>query len=77
MNVQAKFQLVEINHRQTHNPDDVNVGFVFQAVYANGEANKDWSKYTPNGELKMTVTNPEAIKQFELGADYILTFEKS
>lgn len=37
-------------------------------------ANKDWSKYTPQGELKMTITNPGAIEQFELGKEYYLDF---
>jgi hypothetical protein len=43
-------------------------------VYGNGEANKDWSKWTPSGELKMMVTNPAAIEKFELGKEYYLDF---
>ncbi len=29
------------------------------------------------GELSMTVTNPAAIEQFEIGAVYRLTFDKA
>ena len=41
------------------------------------EGNGDWSKYTPQGDLTMTVTNPAAIEQFEVGGVYRLTFEKA
>jgi hypothetical protein len=26
--------------------------------------NTDWSKWTPNGQIQMTITNPEAFKVF-------------
>ncbi|TCU22477.1 hypothetical protein EV130_109274 [Rhizobium azibense] len=41
------------------------------------ESNGDWSNYKPHGELSMTVTNPVAIEQFEIGGVYRLTFEKA
>ncbi|MBO9108753.1 hypothetical protein J5288_08560 [Agrobacterium sp. S2/73] len=41
------------------------------------EGNGDWSKWTPSGELSMTITNPAAIEQFEIGAVYSLTFDKA
>lgn len=40
------------------------------------ESNGDWSNYKPHGELSMTVTNPVAIEQFEIGGVYRLTFER-
>jgi hypothetical protein len=81
MSVQAMFYAKEINHRSTTNPGDVNVEVKMSAAfggYLRGlpEGNEDWSKYTPSGELSMTVTNPAAIEQFEPGAVYRLTFEK-
>ena len=39
-----------------------------------GEHNKEWAKYTPSGELRMVVNNPEASAQFELGKEYELRF---
>lgn len=32
-------------------------------VTSGSDANKEWSKWTPYGELKFTVTNPEAFGQ--------------
>lgn len=42
-----------------------------------GDANKSWSKYTPSGEISMTITNPTALDWFEerLQKDVAVTFE--
>ncbi len=47
----------------------------FNASYDESEENKGWSKWTPSASLEMYVTNPAAFEQFEVGKDYILTFE--
>lgn len=39
-----------------------------------GDENKEWSQFTPSGEIKMVITNPDA--EFEFGF-YYLTFEKA
>jgi hypothetical protein len=72
--VRAKFICNTINHLPTTTPGDVCVHIGLSAVYNNGEANRDWSKYTPAGSLAMTITNPSAIDQFELGKEYYLDF---
>ncbi len=38
--------------------------------------NKSWTKWTPSGEVKLDITNPEALKEFEVGKFYGSTFEK-
>jgi hypothetical protein len=83
MTVRAMFYVKEINHRATSNPGDVNVEIKMAAAFGSylrglpeKEANIDWSKYTPTGELSITITNPAAIEQFEVGEVYGLTFEK-
>lgn len=40
------------------------------------QANESWSKYTPSGQVNMTITNPSAVDQFEIGEVYSLIFEK-
>lgn len=40
-----------------------------------GDANKTWSKWTPSGSIKMTVTNPTAYEQFVPGREYYLTLK--
>ena len=47
----------------------------FGAVTADTEENKTWSKYTPQGEVTLTVTNPDAFGAFVPGTEYLLTFE--
>lgn len=81
MTVQAMFYVKEINHRATNDPKSVNVEIKLSAAFGTylrklPEGNGDWSKYTPTGELAMTVTNQAAIDQFEIGGVYRLTFDK-
>ena len=82
MSVQAMFYVKEINHRATGQPEQVNVEVKLAAAfgsYLNGlpGGNSDWSKWTPAGELSMTITNPAAVDQFEIGSVYRLTFDKA
>ena len=82
MTVRAMFYVSEINHRTTGDRTAVNAQIKMSAAfgtYLKGlpEGNGDWSKYTPSGELAITITNPAAIEQFEIGEVYSLTFEKA
>ena len=44
-------------------------------VISRGDHAKEWSKYTPSGRTTLYVTNPAAIAQFEVGREYLITFE--
>lgn len=82
MTVRAMFYVKEINHRATSQPGDVNAEIKMAAAfggYLKGlpEGNGDWSRWTPSGELSITITNPAAIEQFEIGEVYSLAFEKA
>lgn len=79
MTVRAKFYVQEIKHVHTASPNDVCAIIKLAAAfgsYAKGddEGNRDWSKYTPQGALEMTVTNSSAIAAFEIGKCYYLDF---
>lgn len=74
MTVRAKFQCQSINHIMTHSPGEQTAILTFAPVYGDGSDNKSWSKWTPQGKLEMTVTNPDAVAQFEVGASYYLDF---
>lgn len=73
MGVRAKFWVKEIRHM---GQGDVQADDMAEIVMAPvfDDDNKDWSKYTPQGELKMTVTNPSAIEQFDLNKKFYLDF---
>lgn len=47
----------------------------FNAVTRGDEA-KAWSQWTPSAHLTMMVTNPDAVKHFEVGAEYLVTIRK-
>jgi hypothetical protein len=45
----------------------------FNAVYGkDGSDNAQWSKWTPNGSLKMTINNEAVFDAFEPGKEYYL-----
>jgi hypothetical protein len=76
------FYVKQINHHTTVDETSVNVEVKMGAAFGGylkglAEGNGDWSKWTPSGELSITITNPAAIAQFELGEVYELTFEKA
>lgn len=72
MKVRAKFYVQSVNHVHQPNPGQTCAVVKLAAVY--GEENQDWSKYTPQGTVEMTITNPAAVEAFALGASYILEF---
>jgi hypothetical protein len=47
------------------------VNVTLQPVYDDGK-NSEWSKWTPSGQLQMTITNPAAYEQFKLGQAYFV-----
>jgi hypothetical protein len=38
--------------------------------------NFEWSQATPSGYIELGVSNPDAFGKFEVGSEYLLTFEK-
>lgn len=78
MTVQAKFWVTNINHHahQAGGGDNQSATVEMQPVYADG-ANDHWSKWTPTGKIEMTITNPNAIAQFDLGGEYLITFDRA
>lgn len=71
--VRAKFRLQSV----TSNAGYTGQQLVFTAVSPPDgeiEENKKFHKYTPQGELKMTVDNPPAQEQFKVGEYYYLDF---
>jgi len=50
--------------------------FRFSALL-DGQENAEWAAATPSGELTMTIANPAAVRQLEVGAVYTVTIQKS
>jgi hypothetical protein len=78
MKVRAKFFVKQKNYHHNGQPDTPQAGEVIMAPVYQGldgnPANADWSKWTPQGEIRMTITNPSALDAFELGSSYLVEF---
>lgn len=68
--MRAKFKVTE--SRRVDAPSSYHCEFVLKPVV--GPGNESWSKWTPSGELKITVTNPAAAAELEVGGTYYLDF---
>lgn len=68
MTLRAKFQCSSINK----SPDDSSAVVHLSAVTTGSADNETWSKYTPSGQLQMTISNPAAAEQFEQGKEYFI-----
>lgn len=70
--VEARFY-VSGYERQSYDPEAVIVKM--QAV-SRGEHNKNWAKYTPSGQIQMTIKNPGAADWFceRLGVEVSVVF---
>lgn len=51
-----------------------NVEANLTAVTGNSEENKTYSMYTPRADMKIHITNPDALDFFKAGKEYVLTF---
>lgn len=70
--VRAKFKLTSIT---AHDGNGDARSFTFYPVQDDGiPENQSFNKWTPSGELKIYVTNPQVIQEWKLGDSYYLDF---
>jgi len=43
---------------------------------ADDEANREWSKYTPSGEIRLVITNPKIFPELVNGKTFLIHFEQ-
>jgi hypothetical protein len=46
-------------------------------VTSGSDENKSFSKYTPTGDIRMHITNPDVLGFFEAGQEYYVEFSKA
>jgi hypothetical protein len=66
----AKFQCLSV--KTFHSSQEIE----FMAVTSESPENKTWSKWTPSGNLKMTITNDELFGHFKPAQNYLITVSK-
>jgi hypothetical protein len=74
MSVRAKFRCMGITHAFTNSAEYSAAVISLVPVWEQDGVNKIWSKATPQGKIEMTITNPDAVEQFELGKEYFVDF---
>jgi len=75
MTVRAKMKCYGVDHLKDGDPNNVFAEIRLMPVYDDGsDENKSWSKYTPSGEVRLHVTNPEAIAAFVPGKFFYVDF---
>ena len=72
--VRAKFRVMAIEPAQNADPNNVFTTIRMIPVWEQDGVNRTWSRATPSGELKISITNPDAIDKFDLGREYYLDF---
>ncbi|ASP84152.1 hypothetical protein CDO26_05730 [Sinorhizobium meliloti] len=72
--VRAKFRCMSITHSFSTSRDYSAATVTLVPVWEQEGVNKGWSKTTPSGEIKMLITNPGAVDQFDLGKEYFIDF---
>lgn len=74
--VRAKFFVTDIQHPPTPGSEPYATVYLQPVFgsYGDGAVNETWSKYTPSGQIVMSITNPDAIEAFEKGRAYFIDF---
>lgn len=74
--VRAKFRVESYETRlESNKPDAAELRSVkLSVVYGDSEENKKYFKWTPSGSIQIGMLNPEAWKQFPLGAEVYVDF---
>jgi hypothetical protein len=42
----------------------------------NDDVNKSFAKWTPGGEIQMSISNPELVEKFKVGQEFLINFEE-
>ena len=78
MSVVCKFKCTGIEEFRKPDTGEVeSKSITLEAKYdENDTVNKGWSKWTPSGDMRMNITNPDAFNQFEEGKYYLIKLEQ-
>jgi len=81
MTTRAKFRLIgwknTIGSRPVGNgkwEDAIMCSLEFTAVASNSPENQKFWNATPSGKIEISIVNPEAVKEFDLGKEYYVDF---
>ena len=74
MSILSKFR---VDHINDFTEDEQNPGKTIRLrAVIDGKENKSFSKWTPSGEVNISITNPNAFEQFHQGEEFYVVFKK-
>lgn len=75
----AKFWVSSITRCMSSDNETFSEMLVFNAVYSGeeGSENKQWAKWTPSGELRMTIDNPGAQNIFRVNQEVFIRISEN
>ena len=73
--IRCKMKVVERKNQMWYGSEKPTVAVVLTAV--TDDANKTWARFTPSGKIELTIDNPEAYDQLELGKTYFVDFTEA
>lgn len=72
----AKFICQRIEPSKVAGEDNAKVVLTAVTTYNDGDDKAKFWKYTPAGEITIWISNPEAIKEFEVGKKFYIDFSE-
>lgn len=76
-NMRAKVKITSIVQHETH--EDMTMNPVYANSYPDDgvDENNSFARFTPSGEIKLTVNNPDLRGKFNAGDEYYVDFQKA
>ena len=71
MTVRAKFKVTRLTQDMSSHKVEM------EPVASGSDENKSFFKYTPSGSIVLSTVNPEAAKQFAIGAEFYVDFTEA
>lgn len=70
--LRCKMRVAEVSHVKDSSGKTESERLILVAVYGDTEENKQWSKWTPNANFTLTISNPDAIGKVSSGHEYFV-----
>lgn len=70
--LRAKMRVSSVTHEIGADGKPIRENLVLLPVTGDSAENKQWSKYTPGGQLQLTIDNPSAIGKVLPGREYFV-----
>lgn len=77
MSTRAKFRVQTVTDHFVASPDEVHKTVILNAVTRDDDAPEDFWKYTPAGNINITINNPEAAAPFVPGKSFYVDFTEA